>query len=138
MRWTKVALDKTFGDIAWVGDRFVMVDEAGAVRTSIDGANWHVLQRGDPDPGYAELLGGPAGELGDNIVGWWNPRNGPDLQSAPVTARDILRIVRPPAAPTDTTPFKGRIESIGHRARRDRGPGPLPPRLGRLGRLQAG
>ena len=30
-----------------------------------------------------------------------------------MTARDILRIVRPPAAPTATTPFKGRIESIG-------------------------
>ena len=30
-----------------------------------------------------------------------------------MTARDILRIVRPPAAPTETTPFKGRIESIG-------------------------
>ena len=30
----------------------------------------------------------------------------------PITARDILRIVRPPAAPVDTSPFKGRIESL--------------------------
>ena len=39
--------------------------------------------------------------------GWAGLANKP-----PVTARDILRIVRPPAAPTATTPFKGRIESM--------------------------
>ena len=31
----------------------------------------------------------------------------------PITARDIVQVVHPPAAPTSTTPFKGRIESIG-------------------------
>ena len=42
------------------------------------------------------------------------PRRRPRIAGKPpITARDILRISRPPAAPTDTTPFKGRIESIG-------------------------
>ena len=40
-------------------------------------------------------------------------RAGPTAGKPPITARDIVRIVRPPAAPTETTPFKGRIESIG-------------------------
>ena len=35
----------------------------------------------------------------------------------PITAPDVLQILRPPAAPSVTTPFKGRIQSIGHRAR---------------------
>ena len=43
-------------------------------------------------------------------AGW-----GRDYRAAqpPITARDILQVVDPPAAPTSTTPFKGRIESIG-------------------------
>ena len=75
----------------------------------------------------------------DQIVGWWNPEDGPEIAGKPpITARDIVRIVRPRAAPTDTTPFKGRIESIGIGPVGDRGLRPLPPRLGRLGRVQAG
>ncbi len=128
LTWTEVALDErslrlpdpgsldlTTTRIAWVGDRFVLVDEdSRAVSTSTDGADWHVLQPGDPDPGYFELLMGGFTSWEDDIVGWWNPEDGPDYTNKPpVTARDVLRIVRPPAAPTETTPFKGRIQSIG-------------------------
>lgn len=114
LTWTKVALDKPLGQVAWLGDRFVLIDDGGAVNTSTDGAIWHALQPGDPDPGYVELLRGEFVSWQDDVVGWWNPEDGPDYTNKPpVTARDILRIVRPPAAPTETTPFKGRIESIG-------------------------
>jgi hypothetical protein len=114
LTWTEVALDKPLGQVAWLGDRFVLVDESGAVSTSTDGASWQVLQPGDPDPGYAELLRGEFVSWGDDVVGWWNPEDGPDVTNKPpVTARDVLRIVRPPAAPMVTTPFKGRIQSMG-------------------------
>ena len=126
LTWVKVALDKPFGrtrtsDIAWVIDRFVMVDDTGAVSTSTDGLSWQALQPGDPDPGYVELLRG-RGERGgknivtwgDDIVGWWNnPKNEPDVTNkAPVAARDVLRIVRPPAEPTETTPWNGSIDTM--------------------------
>lgn len=116
LTWTKVDLDAGFRKVAWLGDRFVLVDGAGAIRTSSDGASWAVLQPGDPDPGYADLLGTYATFVSwaDDVVGWWNPEEGPEVAGKPpVTARDILRIVRPPAEPTETSPFKGRIESIG-------------------------
>ena len=65
LTWTKVALDGRLGQIAWLGDRFVLVDEdSGAVSTSTDGASWQVLQPGDPDPGYVELLRGYVRDLG--------------------------------------------------------------------------
>ena len=99
------------------------------------------LYPGDPDPGYAELLLGEitmSRALGDDVVGWWNnPKDEPDClrNNPPVNrSRDILRIVRPPAEPTETTPFIGRIESIGIGPVGDRRPGPFPPRLGRVGR----
>ena len=50
----------------------------------------------------------------DQIVGWWNPQDGARYAGKPpITARDVLRIVQPPAQPTVTTPFEGRIQSIG-------------------------
>jgi hypothetical protein len=116
LTWTKLALGEGSPRVAWLGDQFVIVDEdSGAVRTSTDGVSWHVLQPGDPDPGYAELLKGSFASWQDNVVGWWNPEEGTVgiANKPPITARDILRIVRPPAAPTVTTPWKGRIESIG-------------------------
>ena len=49
----------------------------------------------------------------DESSGGGTPRTGgPSRIKPPVTARDVLRIVRPPAAPTETTPFKGRIQSM--------------------------
>ena len=115
LTWTKVALDGRSPQIAWLGDRFVLADrDTGAVRISTDGTSWQVLPPGDPDPGYAELLKGSFASWQDHLVGWWNPEDGPDIAGKPpITARDIVRIVRPPAEPTVTTPWKGRIESIG-------------------------
>ena len=128
LSWTKVALDerslsvpdpgsldRTTTRVAWIDDRFVLVDEdSRAISTSTDGTDWHVLQPGDPDPGYFELLMGSFASWEGDIVGWWNPEDGPDFANKPpVTARDILQIVHPPAAPTVSTPFKGRIASIG-------------------------
>jgi len=114
LTWTEVHLDAGVKQVAWLGDRFVMVDDAGSVSTSTDGASWDVLEPGEPDPGYAELLKGKIVTWEDEIVGWWNPQDGPDYTNKPpVTDRDILRIVQPPAQPRVTTPFEGRIQSIG-------------------------
>jgi hypothetical protein len=115
LTWRKVTLDGNSPRVAWLGDRFVMVNgDSGGVSTSTDGASWHVLQPGDPDPGYFDLLRGSFASWQNDVVGWWNPEDGPDIAGKPpVTARDVLRIVRPPAEPRVTTPFKGRIESIG-------------------------
>ena len=116
LTWTEVDIEAGPGQVAWLGDRFVLIESSGAVRTSTDGTSWDVLQPGDSDPGYAELLKDRASLVTweDQIVGWSNPEDGPDIAGKPpITARDILRIVQPPAQPTVTTPFKGRIESIG-------------------------
>jgi hypothetical protein len=119
LTWTKLSLAQRSPRIAWLVDRFVQVDdESRVVQTSTDGFSWHVLQPGDPDPGYLDLMREVrnAGLVtwGDDIVRWWNPEEGADIAGKPpATARDIVRIVRPGAAPTDTTPFKGRIGSLG-------------------------
>jgi len=117
LTWTKVVLDERSPRVAWIGDRFVLVDEdSRAVRTSTDGASWHALQPGDPDPGYYELLMGSFASRQDDVVGWWNSQvRGPDVTNATPQpfVRDVVRIVRPRAETTATTPFKGRVGSIG-------------------------
>ncbi len=117
LTWTKVAIQQRHPELAWIGDRFALVDnESGAVFTSVDGFTWNALQPGDPNPGYAELLSGQRATWQSDVVGWWNPedRPGGDIAGAPpITAKDIIRIARQPAPPVDTSPFKGRIESIG-------------------------
>ena len=119
LTWTKIALDGRSPRVAWLGDRFVLVDEeANVVSTSTDGASWYVLRPGDPDPGYLDLLRGSFASWEDDVIGWWNPEDAADGRpeiagTPPITARDVIRIVRPPAAPSVTTPFKGHIQSIG-------------------------
>ncbi len=117
LTWTQLPLDGQSPRLAWIGDRFVLADvKSGAVRTSTDGQDWQALQPGDATQGYVDLLRGSFASWQDGAVGWWNPQDheGPETTNqAPITARDVLQIVRPPAAPTSTTPFKGRIESIG-------------------------
>ena len=112
LTWTKLGLVGRDKAIAWLGDRFVLIDkESGDVSTSTDGLTWRAL---DPDPGYVDLLRDKFVTWGSDVVGWWNPEDGPDYTNKPpITARDVLQILRPPAAPSVTTPFKGRIESIG-------------------------
>jgi hypothetical protein len=111
LTWTKVALDGPAPTVAWIGDRFVLVDEdSGTVFTSTDGFSWQAM---DPDPGYVELLRGSFATWDDDVVGWWNPEDGPDYTNKPpVTARDVVQILRPPAAPAVTTPWEGRIQSM--------------------------
>jgi hypothetical protein len=116
LTWTEVDIEVGLGQVAWMDDRFVVVDSSGAVWTSTDGTSWEVLKPGDPDPGYADLLKRRASLVTweDQFVGWSNPQDVGDVAGAPpITARDVLRIVRPPAQPTVTTPFDGRIQSIG-------------------------
>jgi hypothetical protein len=131
LAWTNVPLDSKVNilsahferreqspRLAWLGDRFVLVDvAAGAVRTSADGQDWQAPQPGDAARGYVDLLRGSFASWQDSAVGWWNPQEeaqcGSCANQPPITARDMVHIVRPPAAPTSTTPFKGRIESIG-------------------------
>jgi hypothetical protein len=102
----------------WLGDRFVLADvKSGEVRTSTNGQDWQILRPGDPDPGYVDLLRGSFASWQDSAVGWWNPQEeaqcGSCANQPPITARDVVHVVQPPAVPTSTTPFKGRIESIG-------------------------
>jgi hypothetical protein len=117
LTWTKVAIEQRSPRLAWVGDRFALVDnQSGAVFTSVDGVSWDALQPGDSARAYVDLLRGSVASWQDTAVGWWNPQehDGPDIAGEPpITARDVVQIVRPSAAPTSTTPFKGRIESIG-------------------------
>lgn len=117
LTWTEVPLDGQSPRLAWFGDTFVLADvESGAVRTSTDGEVWQALRPGDTARGYVDLLRGSHAAWQDTAVGWWNPQDheGPETAGGPpITARDNVVMVRPPAAPTSTTPFKGRIESIG-------------------------
>ena len=116
LTWTEVDLEAGSGQVAWLDDHFVLIDSSGAVQTSTDGMTWDVLQPGAPDPGYAELLKERASLVTweDQIVGWSNPQDGRDYTNKPpITARDVLRIVQPPAPPIVTTPFEGRIWSMG-------------------------
>jgi hypothetical protein len=118
LTWTQLPLDEQSPRLAWIGDRFVLADvKSGAVRTSTDGQDWQAVQPGEGARGYLDLLRGSFASWQDSAVGWWNPQEeaqcGSCTNQPPITARDTLLIVRPPAAPTSTTPFKGRIESIG-------------------------
>jgi len=117
LTWTQVPIGEQSPRLAWIGDRFVLADvKSGAVRTSTDGQDWQAVQPGDAARAHVDLLRGSFASWQDAAVGWWNPQDheGGDIAGAPpITARDNLQVVLPPATPTSTTPFKGRIESIG-------------------------
>ena len=141
LTWTKVALDR-----ALAGSRLARRSVRPGRRGLRRGQHIHrrrelaVLQPGDPDPGYVELLTGRSfASWEDDIVGWWNPEDGPDYREQAPGDRARHPADRPTtrrAHGDDALQGPHRVDR--HRARRDRGPGPLPPRLGRLGRLQAG
>ena len=115
LTWTQVPLSEQEPHLAWLGGRFVLADvKSGSVRTSADGQDWQALQPGNANAGYVSLLRGPLVSWQDSALGWFNPEDGPDYAGKPpITARDILTTVRGSGSPTSTTPFKGRIESIG-------------------------
>lgn len=106
--------------LAWVGDRFVLADvESGEVRTSTDGQDWEAVSA-DLAQAYLNLLRGSSASWEDRAIGWFNPEERPGPQVAgesPITARDVVQYVGPTGVPGATTPFKGRIESIGIGAR---------------------
>ena len=110
--WTQVPLDEQAPHLAWLGDRFVLVDaKSGSVRTSTDGQNWQALQPGDAGPGYVNLLQGSFATSQDSAVGWFNPQEGPDIGgdiagAPPITARDMFTTVRPTARPFRQRPSK--------------------------------
>ncbi len=84
--------------------------------------------------------GGPsrAGRTPPSDGGTRRIMTGGDIAGAPpITARDIVQVVRPPAAPTSTTPVQGPDRVDRHRTEGHRRPGPLRPRLGRLGHQEA-
>ena len=143
LTWTKVALDEPLE--GRLGRRSLRAGRRGRRgqhirRTAQAGGSCNLAIPTRATPNYqADAVNRRAFvSWEDDIVGWWNPEEGPNIGGkAPVTARDILRIVRPPAEPTETTPFKGRIESIAI-GPSGSWPRSIPPRLGRLGRLQAG
>jgi hypothetical protein len=113
LSWTQIPLTEHRPRLAWVGDRFVLADSvSGTVRTSTDGETWQAVP-GDVAPGYVDLVSGPVASWQDEAIGWLNPEDGPDTTTPPASNRHIVTIVRPPAAPISTVPFKGRIESMG-------------------------
>ena len=124
--WTQLPIGEQFAPwngpsfsprLAWIGDRFVLADvESGAVMTSTDGQDWQAVQAHEAAQSDVDLLRGSFASWQDSAVGWWNPQEheGGDIAGEPpITARDNVQVVLPPAAPSSTTPFKGRIESIG-------------------------
>jgi len=88
----------------------------GTISASSDGANWRDLQPGS-DPGYGELLRDRFAVWQDHVVGWWNPKDpwrlGEFANPHPVMAGDIVSVLQPPAARSESTPFTGRIETMG-------------------------
>jgi hypothetical protein len=113
LTWTRIPLTEHRPRLAWIGDRFVLADAAsGAVRTSTDGATWQAMA-GDAASGYVDLVSGPIASWQDQVVGWLNPEDGPDTPTPPASHRHVVTIVRPPAPPVSSVPFKGQIAAIG-------------------------
>jgi hypothetical protein len=125
LTWTQLPIvepsinsfDEMTTRVAWLGDRFVLIDaKSGSVRTSNDGKDWQALQPGDAAQSYVELLRGSSTSWEDTAIGWWNPgdHSGGDIAGGSRTSgRDNVQVVRPSEAPPSTTPFRGRIQSIG-------------------------
>jgi hypothetical protein len=122
LTWTQIPLDEGVLpadtdtlSLAWLGDRFFLADAAsGTVRTSTDGESWQAMPAGDAAQGYVSLMRGSAATWQRDAVGVWNPQDGPDYANKPpITTRDIVTVAHASGTPVSTTPFKGRIESIG-------------------------
>jgi hypothetical protein len=84
--------------IAWVGDRFVLVDQdAGAVSASTDGTSWILQEPGSPGQDYFEPM------LMDSHASWGAELAGWDNESGATG----LRLARPPDAPVNKSDFGG-------------------------------
>ena len=90
--------------VAWIGDRFVLVDEASqTVATSADGSDWTVLPAGDPDGDWFRALpfADSMAVWGDDVVSW-----------SPSTPDAGVRIRRPPNAGM-LAGFEGTVDAVG-------------------------
>lgn len=122
LTWTKVAVDerslaqldpgsvdselRTAG-VAWLGDRFVLVDELRgikAVSTSTDGREWVLLDEGAPGWDSYSLLS-PS-----SAIATWD--NDTVLWTSGVYTSD-LRILRPPDKPITKSDFSGGVGAVG-------------------------
>ena len=97
LTWTKVTLDQRSPQVALLGHQFGADPRLSArcspppmasAGTSCNRAN---RTQATPRCSRIEFV-----SWQDQVVGWWNPEDGPDIAGKPpITARDILRIVRP-------------------------------------------
>jgi hypothetical protein len=89
--------------VAWIGDRFVLVDEdSGTVAVSADGSTWTALRDGEPDGAYFEIMASedPIASRGGDAVSW---------SSTPGSG---VRIRLSPDA-TFTADFEGTVDAVG-------------------------
>lgn len=97
-------LDQTMARVAWVGDRFVLVDETRqTVATSPDGSTWTSVATDAPESDYLQLLADP-GSLAiweDGVASW-----------TPFAPGAGVRIRRPPE-PTSLAEFEGTVDAVG-------------------------
>ena len=122
LTWTKVALDERSlapaqgsleesraTGVAWLGDRFVLVDETRAIKavsTSTDGREWVLLDQSDPGWDSYSLL---SSSLPSAIATW---ENDAVLWTSGVYTSG-LRILRPPDKPITKTDFSGGVGAVG-------------------------
>lgn len=119
LTWTKVAVDerslapdqgslegRTTG-VAWLGDRFVLVDEIRGIKslsTSTDGREWVLLDQSDPGWDSYSLLSA------SSAIATWE--NDTVLWTSGVYTSD-LRILRPPDKPITKSDFSGGVGAVG-------------------------
>lgn len=119
LRWTEVVVDEGLMEalavepprrraltrVAWLGDRFVLVDEdTRTVSTSTDGLGWVAQGAADPDRGYDEIMRmGAFASWQDDAVGWNPEGSGPGM----------VRFVGAPDGPVATSDFEGQVGAVG-------------------------
>ena len=100
----RIGADQTPTRVAWLGDRFVMVDEGTqTVATSPDGSTWTTLAADDPDWDYFQVMSSddPMASWQDDIVSW-----------RPSTPGSGVWIRRPPDA-AFVAEFEGTVDAVG-------------------------
>ena len=112
LQWTRVDVipppgvgsDQGATRIAWIGDRFVLVDEdSGTVAVSTDGSTWTTVGEGEPHRDYFEVMASedPIASWGDDVVSW-----------SPTAPGSGVRIRRSPDA-TFVAEFEGTVDAVG-------------------------
>ncbi len=97
-----IGFDPTTTRVAWVADRFVMVDEdTQTVATSPDGSSWTTLAADDPDLDYLRVLAfpDPIAIWEDDVISW-----------TPFSPGSGVRIRRPPDI-TSVAAFEGTVDA---------------------------